>query len=169
MSNLIKPHGSETLNPLFVFDDSERAALAKEAEGLPSVVVSSAAAANAVMMGGGYFNPLRGYMNVADAMNVADIMKTCSGLFFPVPILNMLKDASAIQGASRIALRDPNVQGNPVIAIQQVEAIEEFSEEQMKTMTTKIFRTDDPEHPGVKAFNSAGNFAVSGPIQVLNF
>ena len=169
MSNLIKPHGSETLNPLFVFDDSERAALAKEAEGLPSVVVSSAAAANAVMMGGGYFNPLRGYMNVADAMNVADNMKTCSGLFFPVPILNMLKDASAIQGASRIALRDPNVQGNPVIAIQQVEAIEEFSEEQMKTMTTKIFRTDDPEHPGVKAFNSAGNFAVSGPIQVLNF
>jgi len=169
MSNLIKPHGSETLNPLFVFDDSERAALAKEAEGLPSVVVSSAAAANAVMMGGGYFNPLRGYMNVADAMNVADNMKTGSGLFFPVPILNMLKDASAIQGASRIALRDPNVQGNPVIAIQQVEAIEEFSEEQMKTMTTKIFRTDDPEHPGVKAFNSAGNFAVSGPIQVLNF
>ena len=49
MSNLIKPHGSETLNPLFVFDDSERAALAKEAEGLPSVVVSSAAAANAVL------------------------------------------------------------------------------------------------------------------------
>jgi sulfate adenylyltransferase len=169
MSNLIKPHGSETLNPLFVFDDSERAALAKEAEGLPSVVVSSAAAANAVMMGGGYFNPLKGYMNVADAMSVADNMKTTAGLFFPVPILNMLKDASAIQGATRIALRDPNVDGNPVIAIQDVDAIEEFTEEQMKTMTMKIFRTDDPEHPGVKAFNSAGNFAVSGMIQVLNF
>ena len=47
----------------------------------------------------------------------------------------MLKDASAIQGAKRIALRDPNVEGNPVIAIQDVEAIEEFTEEQMKTMT----------------------------------
>jgi sulfate adenylyltransferase len=81
----------------------------------------------------------------------------------------MLKDASTIQGANRIALRDPNVEGNPVIAIQEVEAIEEFTEEQMKTMTMKIFRTDDPEHPGVKAFNSAGNFAVSGPIKVLNF
>ncbi|TES90133.1 MAG: sulfate adenylyltransferase [Desulfobacteraceae bacterium] len=169
MSNLIKPHGSETLNPLYVMDDSERTALVKEAEGLPSVVISSAAAANAVMMGGGYFNPLTGYMSAADAMSVAENMKTTSGLFFPVPILNMLKDTSAIQGADRIALRDPNVDGNPVIAIQQVEAIEEFTEEQMKTMTMKVFRTDDKEHPGVKAFNSVGNFAVSGPIKVLNF
>ena len=169
MGNLIKPHGSDTLNPLYVFDDDERAALAKEADGLPSVVVCSAAAANAVMMGGGYFNPLTGYMNVKDALNVAENMKTCNGLFFPVPILNMLKDASTVQGAKRIALRDPNVDGNPVIAIQDVEAIEEFTDEQMKTMTVKIFRTEDIEHPGVKAFNSVGKVAVSGPIKVLNF
>jgi sulfate adenylyltransferase len=169
MTNLIKPHGSDTLNPLYVMDDAERASLVKEAAGLPSVVVCSAAAANAVMMGGGYFNPLTGYMNVADAMSVAENMKTTRGLFFPVPILNMLHDASAIKGADKIALRDPNVAGNPVIAIQQVEAIEEFSDEQMKTMTMKVFRTDDPEHPGVKAFNSVGKVAVSGPIKVLNF
>lgn len=169
MSKLIEPHGSETLNPLYIMDDNERAALIKEAEGLPSVVVSSAAAANAVMMGGGYFNPLTGYMNAADAMGVAENMKTASGLFFPVPVLNMLKDVSTIQGASKIALKDPNVDGNPVIAIQEVEAIEEFTADQMKTMTDKIFRTDDTEHPGVAAFNSVGNFAVSGPIKVLNF
>ena len=169
MSTLIKPHGSDTLNPLFVFDDAERAALLKEAEGLPSVVVCSAAAANAVMLGGGYFNPLTGFMNVSDAMSVAETMKTSDGLFFPVPILNMLKDAAAIQGATRIALRDPNVEGNPVIAIQDVEEIKEFTEEQMASMTKKIFRTDDMEHPGVKAFNSVGKIAVSGPIKVLNF
>jgi len=169
MSTLIKPHGSETLNPLYVMDDAKRAELKKEAENLPSVVVCSAAAANAVMMGGGYFNPLKGYMNVADAMAVADNMKTTSGLFFPVPILNMMKDASAVGDAKRIALRDPNVDGNPVVAIQDVEAVEEFTDEQMKTMTTKIFRTEDPDHPGVAAFNSVGRVAVSGPIQVLNF
>jgi sulfate adenylyltransferase len=169
MASLIKPHGSDTLNPLFVFDDAERAALVKEAEGLPSVVVCSAAAANAVMMGAGYFNPLQGYMNVADASSVAENMRTSDGLFFPVPILNMLKDASTIQGAKRIALRDPNVEGNPVIAIQDVEAIEEFTDAQMATMTKQIFRTDDMEHPGVKAFNSVGKIAVSGPIKVLNF
>ena len=33
-----------------------------------------AAAANAVMLGGGYFNPLTGYMNVADAMSVGVLL-----------------------------------------------------------------------------------------------
>ncbi len=166
---MIKPHGSETLNPLYVQDDNERAALIKEAEGLPSITVCSAAAANAVMMGSGYFNPLTGYMNAADAIGVAEKMRTANGLFFPVPILNMVEDASAIKNAKRIALRDPNVEGNPVLAIQDVEAIETFTDDQMKLMTDKIFRSDDMKHPGVGAFNSVGKTAISGPIKVLNF
>ncbi|MFC1684153.1 sulfate adenylyltransferase [Pseudomonadota bacterium] len=166
---MIKPHGSDALNPLFVYDTEKHHALTKEAEGLPSVVVSSATAANAVMMGGGYFNPLTGYMNAADALGCAEKMKTAAGVFFPVPVLNLLEDVSAIQGAKRIALRDPNVEGNPVLAIQDVEAIEEISDEQMQLMTEKVYRTTDPEHPGVAAFNSQGRYAVSGPIQVLSF
>ena len=166
---MIKPHGSENLNPLYVVDDKKRAELLKEAEGLPSVVVSSAAAANAVMMGSGYFNPLTGYMNMADSLSVAEKMRTTKGLFWPVPIVNVLNDVSGIKGAKRIALRDPNVEGNPILAIQDVEAIEEFTPEQMKFMTQKVFRTEDPQHPGVAAFNSVGRFCVSGPIQVLSF
>jgi sulfate adenylyltransferase len=166
---MIKPHGSNTLIPLFVLDAVERANLIKESESIPSVVISSAAAANAVMMGGGYFNPLNGYMNIADAMSVAEDMTTTHGLFWPVPILNILRDASAIKDAKKIALRDPNVDGNPVIAIQEVEAIEDISDNQMKFMTEKVFRTTDNAHPGSTAFNSVGKVAVSGPIQVLNF
>ena len=166
---MIKPHGSEKLNPLYVMDDQKRAALVKEAESLPSIVVSSAAAANAVMLGAGYFNPLTGYMGLADAVSVADSMKTTSGLFWPVPVVNVVKDASAIQGKKRIALRDPNVAGNPVIAIQDVTTIEQASPAQMEQMTQKVFRTTDPKHPGVAAFNSVGNTLISGPIQVLNF
>lgn len=166
---MIKPHGSDKLNPLYVQDENERAELLKEAEGLPSIVISSAAAGNAVMLGGGYFNPLTGYMNVADAMSVAEKMETVNGLFWPTPVLNVVEDASSIKDASKIALLDPNVEGNPIIAIQEVEAIEEITEEQMKFMTDKVYRTDDMEHPGVQAFNSVGNIAISGPIKVLNY
>jgi len=166
---VIKPHGSDELNPLYVMDDAERAKLTEEAKSLPSIVVSSAAAANAVMLACGYFNPLTGYMNVADATAVAENMHTASGLFWPVPILNVVADASAVKGAKLIALRDPNVEGNPILAIQEVEAIEEITDEQMASMTDKIFRTDDTEHPGVKAFNTVGRFAISGPIKVLSF
>jgi sulfate adenylyltransferase len=81
----------------------------------------------------------------------------------------VVEDASAIQGAKRIALKDPNVEGNPILAVMDVEAIETFTDDEMKMMTDKIFRTDDPEHPGVKAFNSVGKTAISGPIQVLNY
>jgi sulfate adenylyltransferase len=150
-------------------DAQERAGLAREAEGLPSVVVSSAAAANAVMLGAGYFNPLAGYMTLADSLSVADRMQTASGLFWPVPIVNMVKDAGAVQGKKRIALRDPNVEGNPVIAVQDVTGVDVASADQMQHMTERIFRTTDPKHPGVAAFNSAGNTLLSGPIRVLNY
>ena len=166
---MIKPHGSDKLNPLYIQDENERRELGKEAEGLPSIVVCSAAAANAVMLGGGYFNPLTGYMNLADALSVAENMKTASGLFWPTPVLNVAKDVSAIKGKKRIALRDPNVAGNPVLAIQEVEAVEEIKDDQMKLMTEKVFRTTDMEHPGVKAFNTVGNMSISGPIKVLNY
>jgi len=121
------------------------------------------------MMASGYFNPLTGYMNKADALAVARDMHMTSGLFWPTPVLNMVEDASTIKDAKRIALRDPNVDGNPVLAIQDVEAIEEFTDDDMKMMTEKVFSTDDVEHPGVKAFNGVGKIAISGPIQVLNY
>ncbi len=166
---MISPHGSNELNPLYVTDAGERARLTREAQALPSIVVSSAAAANAVMLGAGYFNPLTGYMGLADAMSVADELRTTSGLFWPIPVVNVVKDAAAIKGHRQIALRDPNVDGNPVIAVMEVAAIERALPEQMQHMTQRIFRTTDPKHPGVAAFNSVGNTFVSGPIKVLSY
>ena len=166
---MLKPHGSDTLNPLYVADDAKRAALVEEAAGLKSIVISSAAAGNAVMMASGYFNPLTGFMNLADSMAVAEKMVMTDGLFFPVPIVSVVEDASGIEVGSRIALLDPNVDGNPVLAIQTVEAIETATDEQMAFMTQKVYATDDMEHPGVNAFNTVGKTLISGPIQVLNY
>jgi len=166
---MTNPVGSDSLKPLYVYDESTRNALIEEAQQLPSVEVSSAAAANAVMLGGGYFTPLQGYMSLDDALSVADSMHMTDGSFFPVPILNLVESIADIEGAEQIALCDPNVAGNPVIAIQQVDAIELVSDAQMALMTEKVYRTTDNEHPGVEAFNSHGRYAISGPIQVLNF
>jgi sulfate adenylyltransferase len=165
---LIKPHGSDTLNPLLVTDPQQLQALQTEAESLPSLQLNSAAAANAVMLGAGYFNPLDGYMNLADALAVAENLHTVDGLFWPVPVLNLVEDASAIAGASRIALRDPNTEGNPVMAIMDVSAIETVSGAQIEMMAQQIFATTDPEHPGVATFTGLGRNLVSGSIQVLS-
>jgi sulfate adenylyltransferase len=166
---VIAPHGSTKLNPLFVSDPSENERLREEAERLPAIVVSSAAAANAVMLGGGYFNPLTGYMNKADAISVASEMKTTSGLFWPVPIVNLVKDASGIAPGQRIALRDPNVVAAPALAVMDVEAVETLSDQEADLVVQKVFRTADPKHPGVAAFVAQGRTLLSGPIKVLNF
>jgi sulfate adenylyltransferase len=166
---MIKPHGSDKLLPLFVYDQEKHHALQAEAANLPSLLLSSAAAANAVMLGGGYFTPLTGYMTVADAMGVADNMHTANGTFWPTPVLNLTSDISAIKDAKRIALRDPNVEGNPVLAIQDIDTIEEFTDEQMQNIAEKVYGTTDMDHIGVSTFLSQGKFAISGSIQVLNF
>lgn len=165
---MIKPHGSTELHPLYVADETRRAALLQEAEQLPSLLLNSAAAANAVMLGAGYFNPLDGYMNLADTLSVAAKLQTVDGLFWPVPIVNLTESTDVVAG-SRIALRDPNVEGHPVLAIMDVAAVEAVSDEQIDFIAEKVFRTLDPKHPGVETFKSLGRTLLSGSIEVLNF
>jgi sulfate adenylyltransferase len=165
---MIKPHGSDELNPLFVYDINERNALLADAEKLPALLLNSAAAANAVMLGGGYFNPLTGYMNLADSLSVAEKMRTVDGLFFPVPIVNMTTE-TGVKAGTRIALRDPNVKGHPILAVMDVEAVEQVNDAQIDFMAQKIFRTLDPKHPGVATFTGLGRTLLSGPIRVLSF
>jgi sulfate adenylyltransferase len=164
---LIKPHGSNELRPRLVSAEKV-SALLEEANSFPSLLLTSAAAANAVMLGAGYFNPLSGYMNLADALSVSDDFHTEAGLFWPVPVLNVVEDVSIIDRASRIALRDPNTEGNPIMAVMDVAAIEVVSDEQMDAMAIAIFGTLDPDHPGVATFINSGRYIVSGDVEVLN-
>ncbi len=166
---MIKPHGADVLMPLYVADPSARELLFNEANDLASIALSSAAAANAVMLGAGYFTPLSGYMNLADAVSVAETLHTADGLFWPVPIVNLVESADGISVGQRIALKDPNVDGQPVLAVMQVQAIETVSDQQMDAMVEQVFGTLDSEHPGVAAFTSQGRVLLSGPIDVLSY
>ena len=165
---MIKPHGADALISLYVAEQSVRDELLNESKALKQVLVSSATAANAVMLAGGYFTPLTGYMDKADALSVAKDLTTSSGVFFPVPVMNLLEEANFEVG-DRIALLDPNVDGNPVIAIQTVSAIDEFSEQELLDVAQEIYGTTTMDHPGVNAFLSQGKIAVAGDIQVLNY
>ncbi|MEC9205738.1 MAG: sulfate adenylyltransferase [Pseudomonadota bacterium] len=169
MSNLIKPHGLNELSPLFISDESERKRLIEESKNLKKIMLNSSAASNSVMLGAGYFTPLTGYMDKENALSVAKSMITTDGLFWPVPILNLSHCVAEIKEGDQIALLDPNVDGNPPIAIQEIKSIEELSDDEMNILVKNIFGTDDISHPGVKSFLSSGKFLISGDIQVLNF
>jgi sulfate adenylyltransferase len=165
----IRPHGSDSLQPRYVEDPIRRAALRAEAEGLPAITLSSAAAANAVMLASGYFNPLEGYMDRRDALSVADALHTHDGLFWPIPILNLTREISALGGAERIALRDPNRPGHPIFAVQQLTGIDQLSRSDLERITERVFGTLDPDHPGVATLHQQGSYLLAGPIEVLDY
>lgn len=166
---MIKPHGSTQLNRLYIEDATERAAQLKRAETLPSLLLNSAAAANAVMLGAGYFNPLSGYMNLDDALSVAESMHTTAGLFWPIPILNLTHATDGIKVGDEVALRDPNQANHPIMATLIVETVETVTVPQLETMAQQIFGTLDPNHPGVATFLGLGNTLLSGSVQVLSY
>jgi sulfate adenylyltransferase len=169
MASLTAPHGGTDLRPLFVEDESERTKLEREAASLKSITLSSAAAGNAVMLAGGYFTPLAGFMSRSEALGIGRTMQMTDGLFWPVPVLNLTTEADGIGPGDRLALRDPNVEGAPVLAIQRVEEVDAFSADEREELAAQIYGTTDRDHPGVADFLAQGQIAISGPIQVLNY
>ena len=166
---MISPHGSDTLRSLYVDDAQQRQHLLEQAQNLPSLLLNSASAANAVMLGAGYFSPLGGYMDKADALSVAGEMHTRAGLFWPLPILCLTDQAVSIPAGQSIALRDPNVAGQPVLAVLELTAVDTLSTHEQQYLCAQVFGTTDAQHPGVAAFLAQGNTLLSGPIQVLNY
>ena len=171
MTNLIMPHGSNELNTLYIEDELARASMLSAAAEMRTLEISSAAAANAVMLAAGYFNPLTGYMNKEETLRVSKEMLTLDNLFWPVPIVNLTTDANALDytHGEEIALKDPNVEGKPVIAIQRVENVEKLSDEEIDIIVTNVFGTNDDNHPGVNSFKKQGRYIISGAIEVLNY
>ena len=77
---MIKPHGSDSLNSLLIENVTDRKRLLDDAARLPTLTINSAAAANLVMLGAGYFNPLEGFMGLSDALSLCIPLVDCFGL-----------------------------------------------------------------------------------------
>ena len=165
---MINPYGSKALNLLLEPEESSCQHVIDNCSDLPHILLNSAAAANLVMLGAGYFNPLTGFMNKADALSICGNFCTTDGLFWPVPVINMFNSKPTFGVGSKICLQDPNIDGNPVMATMNVSAVEEVSDDEINFMLKSIYGTTDSNHPGVVTFKRLGNFLVSGSVTVLN-
>ena len=166
---MIKPHGSEELTPKIVNTDEEKESLLKAAESMKKLKVTSAAAANLVMLGAGYFTPLDGFMNKDDLLSVADNMCLKSGLFWPTPVVNISNQEIKFEEGEEIAIIDPNVDGEKILAIQKIDKIEKLEQSEIDDIVEKVYGTKDQSHPGVKTFYDQGQTLLSGSVKVLNF
>ena len=164
MTGLVNPHGGRGLRPLLLEGES----LARErahARSLPGVRVSSRERGDLIMLGIGGFTPLAGFMGQGDWKRVCDEMQLASGVFWPIPITLSTDSvtAAAIREGAEVALLDTD-SGEPVATMR----IEEKYRIDRRHECRAVFRTDDPEHPGVKMVLEQGEVNLAGPVKVLS-
>ena len=164
MTKLVKPHGGGPLKPLLLAGTARSAEL-QRAAGLPKIPVSSREKGDLLMLGIGGFTPLDGFMTHADWQGVCDRYTLANGVFWPIPItLSTTKAlADGIRLNSEVALIDPD--GGDILATLRV--TEKFTINKAHECKT-VFRTNDPEHPGVRMVMEQADVNLSGPVKVLS-
>lgn len=163
LGQLVPPHGG-ALKPLTLAGE----ALAEEqvsAKSLPHVRVSSREKGDLIMLGIGGFSPLDGFMTHADWEGVCKEYRTASGIFWPIPITLSVDPVTArsIDVGREIALIDP--ESNSALATMRV--TEKYSIDKARECSA-IFRTTDPEHPGVKMVMMQPEVNLAGHVRVLS-
>jgi sulfate adenylyltransferase len=165
MSKLVNPHGKEKqLKPLLL-EGKELAEEQKRAETLRKIPVTSRETGDTIMMGIGGFTPLDGFMGAADWKGVVTDMQMTDGVFWPIPVTVSVTqdDADAIADGEEITLVDE--QRGTAMAIMTVN---EKSTIDKELECKEVFRTTDPEHPGVAMVLAQKEVNLGGPIKVLS-
>ena len=161
---LVNPHGGGKLRPLLL-EGEQLVAEHSRARLLPRMTVSSRERGDLIMLGIGGFTPLEGFMTRADWEGVCDRYRTAAGLFWPIPItLSADKTAAgSIADGTELALADPD--GGEILAVLRVTG--KYRIDKARECTS-VFRTTDPEHPGVKMVMAQGDVNLAGPVKVLS-
>ena len=164
MSKLVPPHGSESLMPLLV-PETERAESLQRAKRLRPVPMTSRETSDFLMLAMGAYTPLTGFMGYDDWRGCSADMTLTNGVFWPIPItLSCSKDlAASIALEESVALIDQD-SGAIMGALEVTEkyAIDKAFECQ------HVFRTSDPEHPGVAKVIAQGEINLAGHVTAFS-
>jgi sulfate adenylyltransferase len=161
IDGLIAPHGGElTLN---IVSEAEGAEWQVRAKSLPQVVVSSRQMADLEMLAIGSYSPLTGFMQQADYLSVVQDMHLSNGLPWSLPITLAVttEQASNLREGSQIALVDAGG------TLQAVMLLLEKYRYDKQLEASKVYRTLDDGHPGVKVVYQQGDVLLGGPVRVV--
>jgi len=127
--------------------------------------MSSREVGDLIMLGIGGFTPLDGFMGRDDWKGVCADLQMTSGLFWPIPITLSTDKATAdgIKIGAEVAL--VNSEDNEIMGTMTVTdkyAIDKEFE------CKNVFRTNDPNHPGVKMVMEQKEVNLGGPVKVLS-
>jgi sulfate adenylyltransferase len=156
------PHGGALVNLLAQGDAAAK--LAAEAANLPRVLPSERELSDLEMLTVGALSPLTGFQGERDYHSVLDSMHLDGGLAWAIPVVLSLSDDDAhrVGGANSIAL-EAAAGGAPIAILRVTEMFKRDKEKE----ALAVYRTDDAEHPGVKAVYASGDTCVAGTLKVV--
>ena len=157
----IMPHGGNLVDLLA--DDPS--ALAAEAANLPKIVVSERELSDLEMLAVGALSPLTGFQGERDYRSVLETMRLENGLAWAIPVTLSLgqEEAHRLGGAGSVALLP--AEGADALAVLRVS---EIYERDKQKEATSVYRTEDPEHPGVAALLASGDLCLAGDLEVIS-
>ena len=160
-NQLIAPHGGELVPNMA--SEVERVDLQERARGLPEITVGSRQLADLEMLAIGTYSPLSGFMKRADYLGVVNNMHLENGLPWSVPITLSVtsEQAVSLKEGSQVAL--VNEQGT----LQAVMLLEEKYGYDKQHEASKVYRTTEEAHPGVKVVYQQGDVLLGGPVRVV--
>src|SRR5215469_5295827 len=144
MVQLVPPHHSQALKPL---------------------LLDSRTVSDLFMLAMGAYTPLAGFMGYDDWRGSCLDMKLANGVFWPIPItISVDTDlGDSIRAEEEVALVDADsAEILAVMAVREKYAIDK------KIEAEHVYRTTDPNHPGVVKLFQQGDVNLAGPVFVLS-
>jgi sulfate adenylyltransferase len=160
-NQLIAPHGGELV--LNMASQAEQAELRERARSLLRVTVGSRQLADLEMLANGAYSPLSGFMTCDDYHSVVETMHLANGLPWSIPITLPVsqEQAASLKEDGQVAL--VNARGEP----QAVMTIREKFRYDKQREASKVYRTTEEAHPGVRVLYEQGDVLLGGPARVV--
>lgn len=159
----ILPHGGTLVDKIIT--GPKQKALLQAAEELFPIRVNSWTISDLDLIGVGAFSPLTGFMNESDYRSVVTDMRLADGTVWSIPITLAVAEsiASELKLGQQVALVGET--DGTIYAVLDIESIYQVDQAEE---ARRVFKTDDPAHPGVNKLLDRPATYVGGSVQVLN-
>lgn len=158
---MIEPHGGKLINR--IISEKDKKILKENIFILKSITLNRRQISDLEMIATGAFSPLEGFMTKEDYESVLYNMRLANGLVWPIPITLAIdkNESERFEEGEDISLLD---EFGTVLAVLHLEEKYSYDKE---LEAEKVYRTKDPNHPGVNALYSQGDTLLSGKISVI--
>jgi sulfate adenylyltransferase len=156
------PHGGTLV--LNQASEDESAELLAKSASLPRITIGSRQLADLEMLAIGAYSPLTGFLRRADYLSVVNEMHLSNGLPWSIPITLAVgaEQAAHLKEGGEVALVD--ARGD----LQAILTIEEIYPYDKQLEASKVYRTQEEQHPGVRVLYQQGDFLLGGPVRVIS-